>query len=59
MFMQVWIRRFLIEYYILVPTPVNALGRIILDEVAACVGGVSDKCDLASYWRQGLIIAVL
>jgi hypothetical protein len=52
MCMQVQIRRFLIEYHIFIPTPVYARGLIILDEVAARVGGVSDKCAFVSHWRQ-------
>jgi hypothetical protein len=53
----VQIRRFLIEYHIFVPTPVYARGLIILDEVAARVGGISDKCAFVSYWR-GLLLCL-
>ena len=58
MCMQVQIRRFLIEYHIFIPTPVYARGLIILDEVAARVGGVSDKCAFVSHWRQGLLLCL-
>jgi hypothetical protein len=48
--MQVQIRRFLIEYHI------YARGLIILDEVAARVGGVSDKCAFVALATRSFVV---